>query len=411
MWYHRGLKASKDPSLRRAAPLVAVVLSCAALFPQELAHEVRVVNIEVPVRVFKGDAFAGHLTLADFELTEDGVPQALEAVYLVKKTAVARKEEAKAFRPETSRFFYLLFEFYDYHPKISEGVREFVNQVLEPGDRLVLATPMKTYELKKDVLAATPKPKIAETINEMVRRDILIGASAYRRAFNDLKRLIADRTTSQGTIDPSMELGGEGSLQEYFMQYQVLLQRLESLRHVDEPKLLEFADYLKAKEGQKFVFIFYQREFIPTMDRKEQIKIAGTDYVADGYMGDLFDFYRRNTSFNTDRIKKAFAAAGITINFLMLTANADDTPMTQQTEHSEDFVKPFTEMARATGGISASSANAAAMMGRASEASENYYLLYYTPKDKTPGERFREIKVTVKGGGFRVTHRAGYYLR
>lgn len=397
--------------MRRIAALIAVVLACPALFPQDLAHDVRVVNIEVPVRVFRGDAFVDGLTLADFELTEDGVPQTLEAVYLVRKSTVERKEEAKAFRPETSRFFYLLFEFYDYHPKIGDGIREFVDKVLQPGDRLVLATPMKTYELKSDVLAATPKPKIAETIHEMVRRDILIGASAYRRAFDDLKRLIANQTTSQGSIDPSMELGGEGSLQEYFMQYQVLLQRLESLRHVDEPKLLEFADYLKAKEGQKFVFIFYQREFIPTMDRKEQIKIAGTDYVADGYMGDLFDFYRRNTSFNTDRIKKAFAAAGITIHFLMLTANADDTPMTQQTEHSEDFVKPFTEMARATGGISASSANAAAMMDRASSASENYYLLYYTPKDRTPGERFREIKVAVKGGGYRVTHRAGYYLR
>ncbi len=396
--------------MRRTAALIAAVLVCPALFSQELAHEVRVVNIEVPVRVFNGDAFVDDLTLADFELTEDGVPQALEAVYLVRKSAVERKEEAKAFRPETSRFFYLLFEFYDYHPKIADGVREFVAKVLEPGDRLVLATPMKTYELKKEVLEVTPKPKIAETINELVRRDILIGASAYRRAFNDLKRLVADRITSQGTIDPSMELGGEGSLQEYFMQYQVLLQRLESLRHVDEPKLIEFADYLKAKEGQKFVFVFYQREFIPTMDRKQQATMFGTDVVTDGYLGDLFDFYRRNTSFNTDRIKKAYAAAGITVHFLMLTANADDTPVTQQTEHSEDFVKPFTEMARATGGISASSANAAAMMDRASAASENYYLLYYTPKDRTPGDRFREIKVAVKGG-YRVTHRAGYYLR
>lgn len=397
--------------MRRIAALLAAVLACPVLFPQELAHEVRVVNIEVPVRVYKGDAFVDSLTLADFELTEDGVPQTLDAVYLVKKSTVERGEGTKPFRPETSRFFYLLFEFYDYHPKIRDAVREFVEKVLGPGDRLVLATPMKTYELKKDVLAGAPKQKIAETVNEIVRRDILIGAAAYRRAFNDLKNLVADHTTSMGTIDPTMEVGGEGSPEEYYMQYQVLLQRLENLRHVDEPKLIEFSDYLKAKDGQKFVFVFYQREFIPTMDRKEQVKIVGTDPVADGYIGDLFDFYRRNTSFNTDRIKKAFAAAGIIIHFLMLTTTADDTPSTQRTEHSEDFVMPFTEMAKATGGVSATSANAAAMMDRASEASENYYLLYYTPKDKTPGDRFREIKVAVKGGGYRIAHRAGYYLR
>jgi len=397
--------------LRRLAALAAVVLACPVLFPQELSHDVRVVNVEIPVRVFKGDAFVGHLTLADFELTEDGVPQTLDAVYLIKKSTVERGEGTKPFRPETSRFFYLMFEFYEYHPKIREAVREFVEKVLGPGDRLVLATPMKTYELKKDVLAGAPKQRIAETINEIVRRDILIGASAYRRAFDDLKRLIANQSTSMGTIDPTMEVGGEGTLQEYFMQYQVLLQRLESLRHVDEPKLIEFSEYLKTKDGQKFVFVFYQREFIPVMDRRQQAALYGTDPVVDGYMGDLFDFYKRNTSFNTDRIKKAFAAAGITIHFLMLTTTADDTPSTQRTEHSEDFIMPFTEMARATGGIAASSANAAAMMDRASEASENYYLLYYTPKDRTPGDRFREIKVAVKGGGYRITHRAGYYLR
>jgi hypothetical protein len=397
--------------LRRSAVLIGALLVCSTLFPQQVSHDVSVVNVEIPVRVFKGDAFVDSLTLGDFEVYEDGVLQTLDAVYLIRKTAVERKEETKAFSPETSRFFYLFFEFYEYHPKIRDAVNEFVRNVLNPGDHLVLATPMKTYELKKEILAGVPKEKIAETINGLVRRDILIGNSAYRRAFNDLKRLVADKTTSMGSIDPEQESMGEGSLEEYFMQYRTLLQRLESLRVVDEKKLLDFAEYLKAKQGQKFVFVFYQREFIPVMDRKEQAKLFGEDVITDGALGELFDFYRRNTSFNTDRIKKVFAAASITIHFLMLTAYLDDIPSTQRAEHSEDVIMPFTEMAKATGGLTASSANAAAMMEKASRASENYYLLYYTPKNKTPDGRFREIKVNVKTGSYRVTHRAGYYLR
>ncbi len=393
------------------AVLCAAVLVSSVLSPQQVAHDVSVINIEVPVRVFLGDTFINRLTTADFELYEDGVLQSLDAVYLIRKTAVERKEELKPFAPDTSRFFYLFFEFYEYHPKIREAVDAFVQNVLRPGDHLVLATPMKTYELKKEILAGIPKDKIAETISGMVRRDVLIGNAAYRRAFNDLKRLVADKTTSMGSIDPGQELGGEGSLEEYFMQYRTLLQRLENLRVVDEKKLLEFAGFLKAKEGQKFVFVFYQREFIPVMDRKQQSALFGEDVLTDGNMGELFDFYRRNTAFNTDKIKKAFAAASITVHFLMLTASLDDIPSTQRAEHSEDVIMPFTEMAKATGGIAASSANAAAMMDKASEASENYYLLYYTPKDKTAGDRFREITVKVKGGGFRVSHRAGYYLR
>jgi hypothetical protein len=44
----------------------------------------------------------------------------------------------------------------------------------------------------------------------------------------------------------------------------------------------------------------------------------------------------------------------------------------------------------------------------ASKASENYYLLYYTPKNYRSDGKFKKIKVRVKGGGYRVNHRAGY---
>lgn len=40
-----------------------------------LQHEVRVVNIEVPVRVYKGEAFVDSLTLGDFEVLENGIPR------------------------------------------------------------------------------------------------------------------------------------------------------------------------------------------------------------------------------------------------------------------------------------------------------------------------------------------------
>ncbi|MGA2586954.1 MAG: hypothetical protein ABSF88_08035 [Candidatus Aminicenantales bacterium] len=38
---------------------LAVTILNLAVFAQELRHDVSVVNIEVPVRVFKGEAFAG----------------------------------------------------------------------------------------------------------------------------------------------------------------------------------------------------------------------------------------------------------------------------------------------------------------------------------------------------------------
>lgn len=41
-------------------------------------------------------------------------------------------------------------------------------------------------------------------------------------------------------------------------------------------------------------------------------------------------------------------------------------------------------------------------------ASENYYLLYYSPAEYKADGKFREIEVRVKERSYRVSHRAGY---
>jgi hypothetical protein len=68
----------------------------------------------------------------------------------------------------------------------------------------------------------------------------------------------------------------------------------------------------------------------------------------------------------------------------------------------------FHEMAKATGGTTDSSANMASSFQRAVISSENYYLLYYAPKNYRADGKFKNIKVKVKGMNYKVTHRAGY---
>jgi len=77
-------------------------------------------------------------------------------------------------------------------------------------------------------------------------------------------------------------------------------------------------------------------------------------------------------------------------------------------EQSEDIFSAFSEMAQATGGLINSSANAVYAFEQAVDASENYYLIYYSPRNyKTDGE-FNSIKVVVKNSNYRISHRAGY---
>jgi VWFA-related protein len=109
-----------------------------------------------------------------------------------------------------------------------------------------------------------------------------------------------------------------------------------------------------------------------------------------------------------DVVTKAYADASAAVHFLHIARPTERPAGIRMEEQSEDVFAPFQEMARATGGFAASTANIAAAMREAVEASENYYLLYYTPAGYKADGRFRHITVKVKAGGAKVSHRLGY---
>ena len=394
-------------------------LMAAALvaFPQQITHEVRVVNIEVPVRVFDGPLAVQDLTIGDFEVYEDGVLQDIQAAYFIKSSVVERREEKSAFLPNTARNFFLFFQVYTWNPKLESAIRYFVNNVMRPSDNLTVVTSANLYRLKKEWLAKSSKEETADRLAEIVRRDTLVGNTEYRSILEELKRMMTGgRVDGTGEAQPDLELFGEGSWSEFLMNYRDLRERLEQIRSLDPERLITFAEYLKKMDGQKDVLIFYQREFMPTLDSKKYIGLFedGTDFIVEQDFKDLFDLYKRDSKIDAKKIKRIFSDASISIHFLFMTSAPDKAGLlgeAEMEEHSEDIFQPFLEMAKATGGLAESSANPSSMMKKAGEALENYYLLYYTPKNTAPDGKFREIRIAVKGKSYRVLHRAGYFAK
>lgn len=409
----------------RLGPLAVLVLLAGALAAQTIQHETRAVNIEIPVRVFKGANFIDSLKLEDFEVFDNGRPQKLEAAYLIKKAAIERREETRPFAPRTARHFTLLFEMSDYDPRLYEGLRYFVENVLIPGDSLVLITPMKTYRMRMEFSIESDRKVILDRILALLRRDILVANAEYRGVIDDLKRIsgvLASSARGSATASdeiPVTVIGGlevdpaayAASFEENLQVYSSVLQRLERMRAVDESKFVNFARYLKGLDGQKDVFLFYQREFIPKIDPKVLTDLMSlynerADIVFN--LMTLFDYSHRESTIDTDSIKKAFSNASTAIHFLFLSTTPPAAPGVVMEERTEDIFLPFREMARATGGFTETSGNFGAIMRSAVSALENYYLLYYTPDEYRADGGFRTIEVRIKGGGYRVTHRAGY---
>jgi len=379
--------------------------------------------------VFKGSTFVDNLSIEDFEVYEDGMLQRIEAVYLIKKKSIERMEEKKKFAPETSRCFYLFFQITDYSPKIKEALHYFIQNVLIPGDNLIVVTPLKTYRMKDEALDAKPREEIVNEIKDLLRKDAIAGSSEYRSTLDELTKIAGALTAAlapEDEMNPARkldqfmggeyeEMGGlepEDKIELLSTMYTSVLEKLENMRIIDQYRLLEFAKFLKDKEGQKYVLLFYQREFLPQIDPAVMSQTVGKFQSLQHVMqkiSDLFHLYKRDISIDVDMVKQAYADSSASIHFMYFTKPAEHIPGIRFEERSEDIYASFKEMARATGGTTESSSNPVSLFQRAVNSAENYYLLYYSPKNYEMDGKFREIKVRVKGKNYRVIHRAGYF--
>jgi VWFA-related protein len=399
-------------------PLTVLFLSCAFLasfvHTQELKHEVSVVNISVPVRVFDGDRFVDSLKLEDFELAEDGKPQTVLAAYLIQGTAVKRREgPLKSIAPVTHRHFVLLFQVSEYVPELNAALELFFDQILRPGDSVELVTPAKTYRLAAPVTSADLRRKAKQEFISKVRQDILVESGLQRSILRDL---ISNLEAFMGALQD------EGSVlerAEALNQYATNLDRLNSLREVDLSRLQAFAEALKKRPGAKHVFFFFQKERIPQLNSRTMSVLTSQASPEETLkVQELMSRVRREAPIDREAIQKAFSDASVDVHFLYLTRSGRDyahdierqtaTDSVVMAERYTDVYNAFRDISTATGGTANASANPTELLKKAAEAAERYYLLYYQPLDYSADGKFHTITVKVRSGNYRVTHRAGY---
>jgi len=355
-------------------------------------HESTVVNIEVPVRVMKKNAFVDNLTLADFEVFENGVRQNIEAVYLIKDKQVLREEKTAGAAPsprQSARHYVLYLDLKEYLPKVGDALDFFFGDVLGPEDTLFVVTPVKTYRFKSEALSLVPRRQIADRLKAKLKVDIQAGNSQYRKLMRDFYQL------EEEEFPPEQADVKENMLFD-------LAREMRDLTEITESRVIGFADVLKSLDGEKHVFLIFQKDVLP-----------GHEFSDDRQL-ELF----KPVSFDVDKIKRYFSDASITIHCLYITKtpafalnpmNPGGSLLASRLQDlSADIYASFKDMAAATGGLSESTSNPNFALRQAAEASSNYYLVYYRPLDYRADGRFQKIDIRVKGEGLKVTHRLGY---
>jgi len=403
--------------IMRPLGLVLLLISLPFALPASQAAAPSAAVIEVTVRVAKGGQFVESLALDDFEVREDGRPQRLEALYLFKGQDLLRHEERTPVTVTASRHFYLLFQTTDYDPRLGEAVDDLFRNVLRPGDTMTLMTPLKVYSLNADALRAKPLDDLSKEMQKILRKDIQAGAGEYREILRDLRRIVQAIGGTGRAVDADMETDSSASafgLEMSLDRYRQSLMKLEGLRLLDERKLLSFAGGLKAMTGRKYVYLFYQREFRPEISSGVLTTLQSMYQNEPNVLGDLqdlFQFYKRELPLQMEAMRRAFADAGIRLNFIFMNKEAQAFFGATMREQSEDVFQAFSAIAVATGGVSETAQNPAASFRAASQATADHYLLYYTPDNPAKDGTFRSIEVRAKGEGLTVSNRLGYYAR
>ena len=369
---------------------------------------------EVTVRVFDNDRFVSDLGLADFEIDEAGMKVKPQALVLVNKGLVARREGQTGPLPDLGRRVVLLFEMTEYHGRIPEALETLFSSELRPTDTLEIETPMRNYVLAREARASKPAATLAKELADIVRRDVLEGGTAYNSALRDLKRAVRQigGVGRSGLGDTEGEVDDGTSLEQTLMKYADDLSRMETLRTVDESRLAAFATRMKALPGRKLVFLVYQREFRPeidsqTMDRLNMSNQDRPDILA--ALQTVFSLYHRPVDIDRQRIVQAFADSGMDFQFLYMNREPERVAGIAMREQSEDVFRALSAAAEATGGGTSAGQNPAVSLAQAFRSSDSYYLLYYTPSTSAPPGTFIDLAVKVKGRPYRVAHRLGSF--
>jgi hypothetical protein len=247
---------------------------------------------------------------------------------------------------------------------------------------------VKTYHFKEDSWNKVPRLEMALQLIKILRRDI--------------------HTRFRLWLDPaSYPIGDGDAVREIRYNY-------IGKRYLNENRLLEVAENLKKMPGQKNVFFFLQQELIdypmPATSSSINGIFSGLEYL--DYMSTVAAY----NLITPKIIKRAFADSSILFQLLyikdkLLFGEGDFQPFRSPFDMMDttgSMFSTFKDLSLATGGTAHITINPEATFKRAVEESENYYLLFYSPKDYRGDGKFKDIRVKVKGDKYRITHRAGY---
>jgi hypothetical protein len=391
--------------------LIVLSLTFPTFAQQEKQKEyVQVVNVEMILRVLKDGAPVGGLKKSDFTLYEDGEKCEINGFFENHRRIAHGGEDKKQL--QQPRLYLLLFWVNNPEADVEGVLDKFFSGIYREGDRVILSTPLKSFELPSQPDIAT----MTAAFLEHWRREAKEKLSASLQFQEDLNRLLENQVRRLWEIGeknkadekaqkPAKEVdtAAEREISSLITQYTRALQeyRLRELS-TDTTAFEAMARSMIPNKNDKFAMVFYQHDSLPFYDISNVKSFCMTKGIPEDLISRIANEMLRveeqtKNSFNvriiSEQLKSLFIQANIPYHLLSLSPDKSDR---------QANAGSFFSLVKREEIFSYWDDRMADALDRVIAFEDIYYYITYIPRDQ--GAKKRKIDVRVDQPGMQVIY-------
>ncbi|MFC2155465.1 hypothetical protein ACFLRB_03110 [Acidobacteriota bacterium] len=381
----------------------AVVLMVSGQDP--IKEEVKVINVEVPVRVFYKGKAVENLARENFTLYEGKKQQVITSFNISKQRIKVDKEN---FRP---RYFVLVFRLVNYNQEFKNGFKHFFDNTLHKNDSLLVM--VNDQSLVIDSLKE--KEKVFARLDSLLNKQ---AQQARGQMSSYLKRI--EQEIDMRRFKVLLQRPEFLKIQDFLKKYLMIWKDYKNtylLPNLD--RYYYFAKHLEGIKKEKWVINFFQMEMIPNIIISGDIRMSLNRYTEELLSDPSSEFvsYGRilrtmkneiNKTLNipldfpVEQISKLFYKVNATFHSIfMRTIIGVESRDHESMKILSDMEKCLGEISRSTGGTLVASTDLESAMNRIGEVDNLCYLLTYAPKNP---KKIGKIKIKVDNKKYKVVY-------
>ena len=377
-------------------------------------EKVRVVNVEVPVRVFYKGAAVDDLTRKDFKIFEDGKPKAIHGFYIKRKQLAETEASAHQIKQKDtmrSRYFVLVFKIIDYNDPLHRGLEYLFKNIFRESDQCLVFINDKSIFFK-DLAHPDHVRAVMQRFLQKESRKARQRQEKYLIEIEDELKMLRIREL----VAPEFSI----EVLRFFNRYMKIWKEYDNIYlKPDLDNFYYFSRHLEKIKKEKWVINFYQIELFPKLkfngSMMEQIRaMLGILQMSDDaeittmgnaittLMRDIDISMHTTKNFPAEEISKLFIKVDASFHSILIPVNRQI--LSHDLEYQDvasEIESSLMEITKKTGGSLQRTANLDSAMETIRKWEDITYMLTYSPDNP---DKVGKIRVRVENPNYKILY-------